>query len=113
MPLITFAEQAAAGQKVFYFSHSAIMTNGYPSTTKVATYLLDRMHLASTAAEPTDDPLGLESYVDEKGFHLRAFGGQNEAAHCDHTRNIKEAIEGYLLPRWQTPPAERAPAAAR
>ena len=104
-PIVAFAQRAADGEKIFYFSHSAIGTTGYASTTLMAELLLARLRLKPRAAEPSDDPLALRAYVDERGFHLRAFGGNDKRAHCDHTRNIAEAIRDYLEPAWQTPPA--------
>lgn len=103
-PIVAFAQRAAAGEKLFYFSHSAIATEGYASTSLLAELLLRRVGVRPRAAEPTDDPLGLLSYVDEQGFHQRAFGGNDKRAHCDHTRNIEEALVQLVAPAWKTPP---------
>ena len=108
-PLIAYAQRAADGEKLFYFSHSAIATTGYASTTLMANLLLERLGLSRRAAEPSDDPLALRAFVDERGFHLRSFGGSDKRAHCDHTRAIAEAIRDYLEPAWETP-AARLPA---
>lgn len=106
-PLFDFAASALDGSKLFYFSHSRIEPPGYASTSKMAARLLRSLDLRPRAAIPTDDPLGLESYVDEKGLHIRAFGGTDERAHCDHTRNLGEVVSALLEPTWSTPPALR------
>ena len=106
-PIIAFAQRAADGEKIFYFSHSAIGTTGYASTTLMSQLLLSRLGLKPRSAEPTGDPLALLSFVDERGFHLRSFGGADKRAHCDHTRAIAEAIRDYLEPAWSTPAATR------
>lgn len=99
-PIVAFAQRAALGEKLFYFSHSAIATEGYAaSTSLLAELLLRRVGVRPRAAEPTDDPLGLLSYVDEQGFHQRSFGGNDKRAHCDYTRNIEEALVQLVAPR--------------
>jgi hypothetical protein len=100
-----FANAAVSNGKLFYFSHSRIETEGYASTTKLAARLLGSLELRPLAAVPDDDPLGLQSYADRGGFHVRAFGGTDERAHCDHTRNLGEALRELVLPAWGTPPA--------
>jgi hypothetical protein len=103
-PLVAYARGAAGGERYFYFSHSRIATDGYASTSQVATYLLGLLGVRPVAATPTIDPLGLLAYADREGFHLRAFDGADARAHCDHTRHIAEAV-AMLEERWRTPAA--------
>jgi peptide chain release factor 2 len=105
-PLVSYAQRATQGEKVFYFTHSSIKPPDYPSTTMLARFLLKRLGLHATAAPPTDDPLGLVDYVDEGDFHVRGYAGTDERAHCDHTRFIAEPLR-MLETRWQTPPARK------
>lgn len=110
-PVVRYAERALRGEKIFYFSHSHVETDNYVSTTRVAGMLVARLGVTPIAAAPTDDPLGLVSYVDDKGFHLRDARGANEKAHCDQLRNLTEVVRDILEPAWDTPKgfaAERA-----
>ncbi|MCC6645491.1 MAG: hypothetical protein IT374_07980 [Polyangiaceae bacterium] len=101
--IVAFAERAAHGEKTFYFTHSAIQTTGYASTTEVAALLASRLGVTLTQAEGTDDPLGLRAFADVRGFHLRSFKGDDKRAHCDHLRHATAAIRDVLVPAWQTP----------
>jgi hypothetical protein len=116
-PLVAYARGASLGEGYFYFSHSRIATE-YASTSQVAAYLLAQLGVRPVAATPTIDPLGLLTYADREGFHLRAFDGADARAHCDHTRHIAEAL-AMLEERWHTPEAahpdiqDRLPASPR
>ena len=105
-PVIAFSQRAAAGEKIFFYTHSSIVPPGYASTTDTAKLLYARNGVKPLAAPPTDDPLGLLEWVDVKGFHVRGYAGGDERAHCDHTRFIADAIRDFLEPAWETPPAE-------
>ncbi len=104
-PILAFAERAAAGEKIFFFTHSEVGTNTYASTTKTANLLLSRLKLAPTPGPPTKDPYGLTSFVQQKGLYVRGYGGANEAAHCDQVRFMRDAVHEVLEPAWGTPPA--------
>jgi hypothetical protein len=104
-PLLSFAARAAAGEKIFFFTHSQVGTHRYASTTKLANLLVSRLSLSPTAGPPTEDPFGLTDFVDKNGFHMRGYGGVNEKAHCDQVRHIGEAVREFLEPAWGTPAA--------
>ncbi|MFO0658342.1 MAG: hypothetical protein U0165_00705 [Polyangiaceae bacterium] len=108
-----FAERAAHGEKVFYFSHSQIGTD-YPSTTRTGRALLAKLHLKATPVEPDEPaaqgPYGLEWKADEEGFHLRGFRGRDAHAHCDHLRHFDEGLGDIVERAWQTPEAAEPPA---
>jgi hypothetical protein len=109
--IVSFAQRAARGEKLFYLSHSQIGTD-YPSTTRSSRALLAKLHLQSTPVEPGDPagegPFGLEGKVDEEGFHLRSFRGRDAHAHCDHLRHFDEALGDIVERAWQTPEANDA-----
>ena len=103
-PLTNYARLATRNERFFFLTHSQIGTEGYASTTEMSELLLRQLGLRRTAGEPTTDPLGLRTFVDHEGFHLRGFGGIDERAHCDHLRHLAEAIR-LLEERWETPAA--------
>jgi hypothetical protein len=105
-PVLAFAARAAAGEKLFFFTHSQVGANTYASTTKTANLLLSRLQLVPTPGPSTSDPYGLIDFVDQKGFHLRGYGGANEAAHCDQVRFLRDAVRDVLVPAWGTPAPE-------
>lgn len=105
-PLLMFARLASEGQRFFFLTHSAVGTEDYASTTEMSDWLLKKLHLRRVAGIPDlDDPLGLTSYAERQGFYLRAFGGTDERAHCDHLRHLGEAAK-LLESRWDTPSAK-------
>jgi hypothetical protein len=104
-PVLAFARRAAAGEKIFFFTHSRVESFKYPSTTKTANLLLSRLGLTPTPGPPTDDRYGLVDFVEQKGFYLRGYGGDDEGAHCDHLRFLGDAVREVLEPSWGTPPA--------
>ncbi len=97
---VRFAERAKQGGAVMVVTHSKIATEDYASTTETARVLLSHLGEKLVAAEPTTDPLGLRSFVDAGGFHLRAYGGTDKRAHCDHTRHMTWALRDVVRPAW-------------
>lgn len=85
---LAFAEQAAAGTKVFVISHSSQPTP-YASTTETADYLLGRLGLQRTPLEP---PPGEEfsrvSHARRGGFEVEGFTGASGPAHLFHLRSL-------------------------
>lgn len=111
-PIFDFARLAIEDQRFFFVTHSQIRTDGYASTTELCDLLLKRLKLRRLAGAPDEDPLGLRSYVDRGGFHLRGFGGTDERAHCDHLRHLTDAVR-MLEARWKTPRVRSSEAPGR
>ena len=107
-PILAFADRAAAGEKIFFFTHSQVGADTYASTTKTANHLLARRKLVATPGPPSTDPYGLVDYVEEKGLYVRGYAGSNEKAHCDQVRFMRDAVRDVLEPAWGTPAASAA-----
>lgn len=105
-PILAFAKRAAAGEKIFFFTHSQVGADTYASTTKTANLLLAKLGLSPTPGPATADPYGLVDFVEQKGLYLRGYAGVNEKAHCDQVRFMRDAVRDILEPAWQTPAAD-------
>jgi hypothetical protein len=112
-PTFAFAEAATRGEKLFFFSHSHIDPVDYASTFRTGELMLAMLGLEKTPvpADAAPQPFGLRAFVDHQGFHLRDYGGNNEHAHCAHTRYVEEPLVDMLAPAWQTPRGAHAEAA--
>jgi len=106
-PTFKFAKRAAAGEKLFVFTHSEVTPDGYPSTRQTAELLLSELGLARTAVSPGDDKFGQTSTADQQGFHLWGFRGTNELAHCSHIPHVARAVH-LLEDTWATPAMDRS-----
>lgn len=114
-PTFAYAQAALRGEKIFFFSHSHVDPVDYASTARTGELLLAMLGLEKTPvpADAAIQPFGLRAYVDQKGFHLRDYGGNNEHAHCAHTRFVEEPLLDLLAPAWQTPHASGSEEAAK
>jgi hypothetical protein len=113
-PTFAFAERAAKGQGTLFMTYSHVDPVQYPSTSLTAAFLMQKLAL-EPPTPVTDGPPGphrLESRLDAGGIHLRQYAGRDEAAHCDHTTHIAEAVRDVLEPAWNTPPMDLTVAAA-
>lgn len=106
-PIIEFAERAKQGEKIFVFTHSEIDPVNYPSTELTADFLLDKLDISNHAVPRTSDPFGLTAKADQKGFHVWAYAGRDELAHCTHTAYLGNAVRDVLEPAWKTPAMDR------
>jgi hypothetical protein len=99
-----FAARAAAGDVIFFMSHSQIVPPGYASTTEVADYIINEVGGVRTPRQGTN-PLGAElvSGFDRRGMHVRGYLGGDKPAHCAHVELLAEAVRDYLEPAWGTP----------
>jgi len=85
---LAFAEQAAAGSKVFVISHSSQPTP-YASTTETADYLLGRLGLERTPLEPRPgEEFPQISHARRGGFEVQGFAGASGPAHLFHLRSL-------------------------
>lgn len=106
-PVFDFAKLAMQGRKIFIFTHSQIDPVTYPSTTQTAALLLHDLGVTATPMDPGDDPYGMMSTVDVKGFHVWGYRGRDQDAHCSHLRYLARAVRDYLEPAWHTPAMDR------
>lgn len=89
-PFVRYAEDAAAGKKVFVFTHTAIIPPDYASTTEVADALVKRL-----GATPDGDAFSLGN------FHVLAHGGGAAKDHVDNLHLIDDVLTRWVLPRWK------------
>jgi hypothetical protein len=103
-PLAAFARRAMAGDVLAAFTHSAIRTIGYASTTETTSWLLGTLSLDRTPAGGADGPLHLASSADHGAFHLRGYTGDTARDHCDHLQSIGRTLWPWLRERWAKGP---------
>jgi hypothetical protein len=102
------AEAAMRGDMLFAVTHSAIVTEGYPSSTETVGELLRLMDLERTTDE-LPGPRGMRQlYTSDRGdFHVKGYDGIGVKDHIDHIRAMSETVLPYLKARWEPPaPAE-------
>lgn len=83
------AGKRATNDSAFFFAmvHSAIIPEGYASTTDTANYVLTRV--GAHRQEVTDggqDLLPLRTVAQKGRFEVRGYAGNDKAAHCDQLR---------------------------
>ncbi|MFO0614088.1 MAG: hypothetical protein U0414_15960 [Polyangiaceae bacterium] len=86
---IRAGKRAAAGNEPFFFSmaHSAIIPDGYASTTETASYVITRTGLhRQDVVDGGQDRLPLRSVAQKGKFEVRGYAGNDKAAHCDQLR---------------------------
>jgi hypothetical protein len=110
---LTAAQAAARGGAPFYLSHSGVKTDGYASTSEVATALLDGLGATSVAVsgdveedeepeEPQHAPLRLVRMYDAGRFVIRGYAGAGPDDHCAHLRLLKRALSDEVLPAFRS-----------
>ena len=106
------ARRAARGELPFFLSHSGVKTDGYASTSEVATALLDGLEATSVAVsgdtedddddgEPQHAALRLVRMYDAGRFVIRGYGGAGPDDHCAHLRLLKRALTEEVLPAFR------------
>lgn len=106
------AQAAARGGAPFFLSHSGVKTDGYASTSEVATALLDGLGATSVAVagdveedeepeEPQHAPLRLVRMYDAGRFVVRGYAGAGPDDHCAHLRLLKRALVEDVLPAFR------------
>jgi hypothetical protein len=101
-PFAVFSEQAARGERLMAITHSAIVTEGYASTTETADYLISDNGLLRTRLHsqgPRSDML-LTSRVDSGCLHIEGYAGDGKAAHCDQLHALGDTLLPRLAARW-------------
>ncbi len=105
-PTFAFAKKAMAGEKLFFFTHTNINPETYPSTRMTADLLLHELGLTRTAMDPRGDKFGQSGTVDRGGFHVWSFNGTDELAHCSHIALMPRALR-IIETAWKTPAMDR------
>lgn len=111
-PYLAAATDASRGGAPFFLSHSGVKTEGYASTSEVATAILDGLGATSVAVsgdveededvgEPQNAPLRLVRMYDAGRFVLRGYGGAGPDDHCAHLRLLKRALVDEVLPAFR------------
>lgn len=125
-----FARRAMAGQKLMAITHSAIETEGYPSTTLTTNALLAQLSLqrtevtdGSASPPPVDIPvakrafperernwLNVVSRAQAKDFYLYGCTGKLKGDHIAHLAQMSVTVLPLLRDRWQaaTEPNQRS-----
>lgn len=109
---VAVARAAARGETPFFLSHSGVKTDGYASTSEVATALLDGLGATSVAVsgdveededvdEPRHAPLRLVRMYDAGRLVIRGYGGAGPDDHCAHLRLLKRALTEEVLPAFR------------
>lgn len=109
---VTAAQAAVRGGAPFFLSHSGVKTEGYASTSEVATGLLDALGATSVAVsgdveedeeadEPQNAPLRLVRMYDAGRFVIRGYSGAGPDDHCAHLRLLKRALTEEVLPAFR------------
>jgi hypothetical protein len=103
-PFVRFAREAIAENKLMAITHSAIVTDGYASTTETTDYLLETLGIERVSEPGTVNRYGmtLTSSADEGALHLRGYAGDDRAAHGAHQRALGITLLPILREWWST-----------
>jgi hypothetical protein len=95
------AKSAAEGGDPFFLTYSAIPTEGYASSSEVASFLLNEIGRRATAVEPPPrEPRDLRAFLEEGKLVVRGYGGDDKDAHCEHLRFLVPALRNVVLPSF-------------
>lgn len=84
-PFLRFAQDAAAGDKTMWMTHSSIQPPGYASTTETSDYLIAGVGGERHAASGIHGRgMRLISAFDKGNFHVRGYTGTTAIDHMDH-----------------------------
>ncbi len=97
-----FAELAKRNEKLFALTHSAIQTEGYPSTTQTIGELLVMTHVDKTPEEGVVGVRGMKMLyeADRGSFHVKGYEGGGIHDHVDHIKGMYDTLYPYLQARW-------------
>ncbi len=118
---LAFARRAMAGQKLMVITHSAIKTEGYPSTTRTIDALLEHLALERRAVEPgvaspppVDLPvakrafptgernwLNVVSEAHANDLHVYGCTGEGKGDHIAHLAQMSVTVLPRLRERWK------------
>lgn len=120
-PYAAFARRAMAGQKLMIVTHSAIATEGYPSTTETTNALLSALSLereevspAEASPPPVELPVVLRAFpsgerlwmqvtsrVKEGNFAVYGCTGDGKGDHIAHLAQMSVTVLPPLHERWK------------
>lgn len=89
---LRFAGDALVCRKIMSITHSAIVTDGYESTTSTADYLLAHLGLHRSVIADSDMVGYCTSRVDTGCFSLRGYTGDDAAAHMHHFHGLPRRV---------------------
>lgn len=99
-PFLMYAQDAAKGKKMFWFTHLYPPEEKYRdnTSTKTASYLIDRIHAKKVVQHKTNKLGMLLLYSsDKKGFHIRGYSGMTNQDHFNHFYNLAEYYKKLSL----------------
>ncbi len=103
-PFLDLAKAAAANGPLFYLTHSAVRTEGYASTTEVASFLSREVTGEAPpppeAAPPEPGALHETRAVERGRFFVRGYAGDGKDAHCDELRLLPGIVREHVLPAF-------------
>jgi hypothetical protein len=122
-PYVAFARRAMAGQKLMIITHSAIPTEGYPSTTETTNALLadlslERQDVSAQAVSPppVDLPVARRAFpsgernwlhvvskANEGDFTVYGCTGDHKGDHVAHLAQMSVTVLPALRDRWNNP----------
>lgn len=106
-PFVRFARAAVGGDKLFGFTHSAIRTPGYASTTESAEYLLEQLPFeaeAPTLREPWPE-MHESSRFAAGSASITGYDGRTARSHAQHQWAIGRTLWRKLAQRWRHAPS--------
>jgi hypothetical protein len=98
-PFVHAAHDAAAGKKLFVFTHSGIDPLEYASTTAVADAFVTELG-GAFHPDPPGPPPGAKREADVGDAHILGFPGETAHAHVEHDHRVGPVLRRWLLPRW-------------
>jgi hypothetical protein len=97
-PFLSFAREAATGGPLFYLTHSAVATDGYASTTDVASMVLEEVGAPAHDVTPNPgDALRLTRMSDDGRFFVRGYAGGSKEDHCAQLRLLPSIVRERVL----------------
>jgi hypothetical protein len=122
-PFVHFGRRAMAGEKLMVLTHSAIETQGYPSTTRSADGLLETLGLERRSAAPdaaSPAPVELDvmlkafpsgernwmrvtSVTEEGSLVVMGCTGKGKGDHIAHLAQSSVTVFARLVDRWKAP----------
>lgn len=93
-PFLKFAEDAAAGRKRLWVSHSEVYPGTYASTTETADALLRRVRLPRRPLLKAG-PVGMQQLSEMRrgGLYIAGFAGNSAPDHMDHLYALGEVFK--------------------